>query len=299
MVTLNDLLPYKLTYTQVDTTFTAEMKGHGQTILEEAIKIGVGFRGAVIGVATAVQESGLRNLDYGDRDSLGLFQQRPSMGWGTREQILNPHYAAWKFFSVMKADCPGKFGSDYLTSTQLYQVAQEVQRSGFPTYYAKHEESAAKLVVELVNKLGLDDDPPKRVSLARKTDLTIKRNTPTQIPFEDEYSDGGDQHPDKGGPGFIASNSDYIALAAATLTGIAPGIVIQTRFLELNGKGETVKEGPIEEHTATTGNTYINQTRAGAVCDPGNRVVWTVEIINGDTDGKLTYAEVQANYWPR
>ncbi|MEU1309958.1 CHAP domain-containing protein [Streptomyces cinnamoneus] len=144
-----------------------------------------------------------------------------------------------------------------------------------------------------------DDDMPKRVSLARKTDLTIKRNTPTQIPFEDEYSDGGDQHPDKGGPGFIASNSDYIALAAATLTGIAPGIVIQTRFLELNGKGETVKEGPIEEHTATTGNTYINQTRAGAVCDPGNRVVWTVEIINGDTDGKLTYAEVQANYWPR
>ncbi|MCA6096761.1 hypothetical protein LE181_31965, partial [Streptomyces sp. SCA3-4] len=169
MVTLNDLLPYKLTYTQVDTTFTAEMKGHGQTILEEAIKIGVGFRGAVIGVATAIQESGLRNLNYGDRDSLGLFQQRESQGWGTREQILNPHYAAWKFFSVMKADCPRRFGSDYLTSTQLYQVAQEVQRSEFPTYYAKHEESAAKLVVELVNKLGLDDEAPKRVSLARKT----------------------------------------------------------------------------------------------------------------------------------
>ncbi|MFD8995639.1 CHAP domain-containing protein [Streptomyces abikoensis] len=144
-----------------------------------------------------------------------------------------------------------------------------------------------------------DLDMPKRVSLARKTELALKRNTVTHIPFDDEYSDGGDQHPDKGGPAFITGNSDYIATAAATISGIAPGITIQTRFLELNAKGEVVKEGPIEEALATSGNTYVTQTRAGGVCDPGNHVVWTIEVINGDTDGKVTYAEVQANYWPR
>ncbi|GHF48065.1 CHAP domain-containing protein [Streptomyces morookaense] len=144
-----------------------------------------------------------------------------------------------------------------------------------------------------------DDDMPKRVSLARKTELVLKRNTVTQIPFIDEYADGGDQHPDKGGPAFISSNSDYIATAAATLKDVKPGLTIQTRFNEINSKGETVKEGPIEEHQGTGGNTYITQTRAGAVCDPGNRVVWTIEIINGDVDPTLTYAEVQANYWPR
>ncbi|GAA2715912.1 MULTISPECIES: CHAP domain-containing protein [Streptomyces] len=144
-----------------------------------------------------------------------------------------------------------------------------------------------------------DPDMPKRVSLARKTELALKRNTPTQIPFLDEYSDGGDQHPDKGGPAFIASNADYIATAAATLADVASGTTIQTRFLEIDAKGATVKEGPIEEHIATGGNTYISQTRSGAVCDPGNRVVWTIELVNGPTDGKVTYAEVQANYWPR
>ncbi|MEU3352661.1 CHAP domain-containing protein [Streptomyces sp. NPDC037389] len=144
-----------------------------------------------------------------------------------------------------------------------------------------------------------DFDMPKRVSLARKTEVALKRNTVTQIPFDDEYSDGGDQHPDKGGPAFITGNSDYIATAAATIAGIAPGITIQTRFLEVNAKGDVVKEGPIEEALATAGNTYITQTRAGGVCDPGNHVVWTIEVINGDTDGKVTYAEVQANYWPR
>ncbi|MEU7134516.1 hypothetical protein [Streptomyces sp. NPDC046261] len=297
MVTVNDLLPYPLTHTQTEWKFDADQRSNAQAILEEAIKAGLGFRGAVVGVATALQESGMRNLDYGDATSIGLFQQQD--WWGSRAQRLDPHWTSWKFFSEMKKICPPKFGPDYLTSTQLYQVAQAVQVSNFPTYYAKHEKAAAQIVAELVNKLGLDDDAPKRVSLARKSDLVIKRNTPTQISFEDEYSDGGEQHPDKGGAAFISSHSDYIALAAATLTGVAPGIIIQTRFLEINSKGETVKEGPIEEHTATTGNTYINQTRAGAVCDPGNRVVWTIEIINGDTDGKLTYAEVQANYWTR
>ncbi|MEU7164955.1 hypothetical protein AB0A70_09955 [Streptomyces morookaense] len=294
MVSVSDLLPYKLTYTQDPWSFDADQRSNAQAILEEALKAGLGYRGAVIGVATALQESGMRNLDHGDATSIGMFQQQD--WWGTRAQRLDPHWTSWKFFSEMKKICPGKFGADYLTSTQLYEVAQAVQVSAYPTYYAKHEKAAAELIVELANAL---DDAPRRVSLARKADLVLKRNTVTAIPFIDEYSDGGNQHPDKTDPAFITGNSDYIATAAATLKDVAPGLTVQTRFDELNAKGETVKEGPIEEHLGTGGNTYITQTRAGAVCDPGNHVVWTIEIINGDVDPTLTYAEVQANYWPR
>ncbi|MEU1822014.1 MULTISPECIES: hypothetical protein [Streptomyces] len=296
MVAVSDLLPYKLSPPQEKWKFDADQRSNATAILDEALKAGLGYRGAVVGVATALQESGMRNLNYGDATSIGLFQQQD--WWGTREQRLDPHWTSWKFFSEMKKICPGKFGSGYLTSTPLTQVAQAVQVSAFPNAYAKHEQSAAELIADLVNN-GADDDAPKRVSLARKSELPLKRNTVTQIPFDDEYSDGGDQHPDKGGPAFITGNSDYIATAAATIAGIAPGITIQTRFLEINSKGDVVKEGPIEEALATTGNTYVTQTRAGGVCDPGNHVVWTIEVINGDTDGKVTYAEVQANYWPR
>ncbi|GAA2715915.1 MULTISPECIES: hypothetical protein [Streptomyces] len=296
MVAYTDLLPYKLTFTQIPWNIDADQRKNAQAILEEALKAGLGYRGGVIGVATSMQESALKNIGYGDATSVGLFQQQDD--WGSFEQRMDPHWASAKFFSVMKSDCPRKFGPNYLTSTQLYEVAQEVQRSRFPTYYAKHEEAAARLVADLANS-GIGDESPKRVSLARKSDLALKRNTPTQIPFDAEYSDGGDQHPDKGGPAFIASNADYIATAAATLADVASGTTIQTRFLEIDAKGATVKEGPIEEHIATGGNTYISQTRSGAVCDPGNRVVWTIELVNGPTDGKVTYAEVQANYWPR
>ncbi|WP_414168743.1 hypothetical protein ACMATS_21410 [Streptoverticillium reticulum] len=296
MVSVSDLLPYPLTYKQDDWTFEPDQKSNALAILDEALKAGLGPRGGVIGVATAMQESTLHNVPGGDRTSVGLFQQQE--WWGSFDQRMDPHWSSWKFFSEMKKICPPKFGAGYLTSTQLWEVAQAVQVSGYPTYYAKHERAAAQLVAELYNK-NFDDDAPKRVSLARKADLVLKRNTVTAIPFIDEYSDGGNQHPDKADPAFITGNSDYIATAAATLKDVAPGLTVQTRFNELNAKGETVKEGPIEEHPGTTGNTYITQTRAGAVCDPGNHVVWTIEIINGDVDPTLTYAEVQANYWPR
>ena len=55
-------------------------------------------RGLLIALMTAAQESTLRNLEYGDRDSLGLFQQRPSMGWGTPAQVRDPAYAAAAFY---------------------------------------------------------------------------------------------------------------------------------------------------------------------------------------------------------
>ena len=66
-----------------------------------AIRRGLPPRAATIAIATAIQESKVRNITYGDRDSLGLFQQRPSQGWGTPEQILNPEYSTNKFYDAL------------------------------------------------------------------------------------------------------------------------------------------------------------------------------------------------------
>ena len=99
-------------------------------------------RARIIAVATAWQESGLRNLPNGDRDSVGLFQQRPSQGWGTAAQVADPVYAAGKFY-------------DALLQVQGWQrmsltaAAQAVQYSGFPDAYAKWEPQATTLVREL------------------------------------------------------------------------------------------------------------------------------------------------------
>lgn len=96
-------------------------------------------RGQVVALATAMQEATLRNLNYGDRDSLGLFQQRPSMGWGSPAQVTNPRYAARKFYEHL-VKVPG------WQSMPLTVAAQTVQRSGFPAAYAKWEDDAEQVV---------------------------------------------------------------------------------------------------------------------------------------------------------
>ncbi|WP_437764938.1 hypothetical protein WMF27_32640 [Sorangium sp. So ce281] len=295
MVTVNELLPYKLTHDQVRWSFDTDNERYAQIILDAAIEAGVGHRGAVIGVATACQESRLRNLRGGDRDSLGLFQQRPSQGWGTTEQILDPHYAAGKFFSAMKTICPRNFGPLYLTKTQLWEVAQAVQRSGYPTYYAKHELAAAKLVAELINR---GDPAPRRVSLARKAKGSLRLDSWEVVSFTTEYSDHGDMHP-ADGASFIQGPAHYMATAAAEISGLVKGTTIQSRFVEISGTGAgTVqKYGPIQEHVVTAGATFITQTRAGAVCDDGNRVQWRIVVAGGSVNGILESAEVQAHYW--
>lgn len=97
-----------------------------------AVRRGMPARAATIGLATAIQESKLRNIDYGDRDSLGLFQQRPSQGWGTPEQVTDPLYATNAFYDGL-AQVEG------YETMEVTAAAQEVQRSGFPDAYADHE----------------------------------------------------------------------------------------------------------------------------------------------------------------
>jgi cell wall-associated NlpC family hydrolase len=118
---------------------TAEQLGNAATIVAVGKQRGVPEPGWVVAIAAALQESGLRNLHHGDRDSLGLFQQRPSMGWGTPDQITTPAYAATKFFEHLQAT-PG------WEQMSVTNAAQAVQRSGFPDAYAKHEDTARAIV---------------------------------------------------------------------------------------------------------------------------------------------------------
>jgi len=99
-------------------------------------------RATTIAIATAYQESKIRNIDYGDRDSVGLFQQRPSQGWGSVEQIMDPVYSTGRFYdALVKVD-----GYEQL---EITEAAQAVQRSAFPTAYADHEADARALASAL------------------------------------------------------------------------------------------------------------------------------------------------------
>ncbi|CAM5589711.1 Heavy metal transporter OS=Streptomyces violarus OX=67380 GN=FHS41_002428 PE=4 SV=1 [Streptomyces violarus] len=102
-------------------------------------------RAVTIALATALQESALRNINHGDRDSLGLFQQRPSQGWGTPKEIMDPTYSAGEFYDHL-VKVPG------YTRLPLTVAAQRVQRSGFPQAYAKHEPDAALLAAALTGQ---------------------------------------------------------------------------------------------------------------------------------------------------
>jgi hypothetical protein len=121
---------------------TDEQARNATLISAIAIRRGMPAHAATIGLATALQESKLYNLRGGDRDSLGLFQQRHSQGWGTRQQILDPVYATNAFYDALER-VPG------WETVAVTKAAQEVQHSGFPEAYAAYENDARALASAL------------------------------------------------------------------------------------------------------------------------------------------------------
>lgn len=117
-----------------------DQAGNAVIIAAVAAREGLPPHAVTIALATALQESKLRNLNYGHLDSLGLFQQRPSQGWGTPEQIQDPHYAATKFYRAL-ARVRG------WQAMPLADAAQAVQRSADGSAYAQWEEQARAMAV--------------------------------------------------------------------------------------------------------------------------------------------------------
>jgi murein DD-endopeptidase MepM/ murein hydrolase activator NlpD len=126
--------------------YSSEQIKNAAIIIAVGQDLEVPVRGWVIAVATSMQESRLTNLghlgDQNDHDSLGLFQQRPSSGWGTPDQVTDPVYASTKFYEKLVK-------VDNWESLPLTVAAQRVQISAFPDAYAKHE----PLATEIVNTL--------------------------------------------------------------------------------------------------------------------------------------------------
>ena len=153
-------------------TFDPSQTAYAATIDAIAEKRGLPARAATIAIATAIQESKLRNLKYGDRDSVGLFQQRPSQGWGTPEQLLDPVYATNAFYDAL-VKIKG------YEAMRITEIAQKVQRSAYPEAYAEHEQEGRLLASTLsghspgglgcrLNEASAADSAAFRAALSRE-----------------------------------------------------------------------------------------------------------------------------------
>jgi hypothetical protein len=128
---------------EVDLDFV--QMANAATITAVGVRRGMPERAVVVALAAALQESKLENLEDGDRDSLGLFQQRPSQGWGPPEKIGDPRYAAGRFYSALKKVKGWK-------TMRITEAAQRVQRSAYPNAYDKWADEAAILAKALTGR---------------------------------------------------------------------------------------------------------------------------------------------------
>ena len=135
------------TCTAGDTVLTPEQGANAATIAAVGRRLGMPNHAVTVALATAFQESKLRNLHYGDRDSLGLFQQRPSQGWGTPQEVLIPRLAAAAFYRHL-VRVPG------WRTAPVAQAAQAVQHSGFPEAYGRWEGDARTLARALTGEVA-------------------------------------------------------------------------------------------------------------------------------------------------
>ncbi len=129
-----------------------EMRENALLIIATARELGVRDYGIIVALAAAAQESGLINVNHGDRDSLGLFQQRPSAGWGSAVQVVDPAWSIPAFFRGVdgpQGSTVGLLDIEAWESMSVAQAAQAVQISGFPNHYAKWEDAARGWLAEL------------------------------------------------------------------------------------------------------------------------------------------------------
>ena len=162
-----------------EVALSTEQAENAALITAISVQRGMPARAATIALATAYQESDLCNLEGGDRDSLGLFQQRPSQGWGTPEQILDPVYATNAFYDALAQ-------VDGYETMEITEAAQHVQRSGFPEAYADHEADARVLASALTGNSPhaftcvVDDDADEAGDelTAERADPPRRRRTP-------------------------------------------------------------------------------------------------------------------------
>lgn len=128
-----------------EVTLDSAQMANAATIAAVGVRRRMPEQAVVVALATAYQESHLENLDRGDRDSLGLFQQRPSQGWGTPQQIQDPRYAAERFYTALKKVRGWQ-------EMRVTDAAQKVQRSAYPNAYEKWADESSVLAKALLGR---------------------------------------------------------------------------------------------------------------------------------------------------
>ncbi|MFE2879198.1 peptidase M23 [Streptomyces roseus] len=184
---------------KVPVQILAQQIHHAKIIDGVAQERGLPGRASLIAFMTALQESGLQNLTYGDRDSLGLFQQRPSQGWGTRAEVTNPPTSAGLFFGGNRGRPPGLVNVPAWQLMEPGRAAQQVQRSAYPELYATRRGQAEAIARQAginLERLGIaSGERPEWAQPTGPADTPPGEctpdggTTPVGAPFHDAASD--------------------------------------------------------------------------------------------------------------
>lgn len=263
-----------------DVAFSLEQLRNAATIASVGSRMGMSERDIIIGLMTAMQESMLRNVQYGDRDSLGLFQQRPSMGWGTPAQVTNPEYASRKFFEGLR-------GITDRGNMSLTAAAQAVQRSAYPDAYAKWENEARAIM---------------------KNGLTRSKNGGFDVTAGFVQGAGGWKRPSVPGKGWTNSH-DYRNAAGSPLYAVSDGVITESRAITSGG---SPGNGQYATPYRSYGETIAMRTASGDIfryahLNPGGRYVRAGQTVKGgaligrsgntgNSTGAHTHFDVNGNY---
>jgi murein DD-endopeptidase MepM/ murein hydrolase activator NlpD len=255
-------------------SWDADQNANAVTIVRVGAQLQVPRRGWVIAVATAIQESGLRNLGNlgtrNDHDSLGLFQQRPSQGWGTPAQLTDPVYAATAFYRALLRV------PDWQT-LPLTVAAQSVQRSAFPDAYARHEAAATALVDAAAAHLGLpacaggwvlplpagsyrvsSGYGPRGGTFHYGTDFAAPTGTPIYAAAAGPVVTAACTSPFRDRPGQVAADGTPLTPGCGLEVQIQPADAIVTTYCHAQTltvhTGQTVTAGQVIGTVGSTGN---------------------------------------------
>jgi hypothetical protein len=190
------------------TSLDLAQAANAATIAAVAARLGLGDHAVTIALATAFQESKLHNVRYGDRDSVGLFQQRPSQGWGSPPQLIDPHYSATAFFEHL-AKVNG------WQTMAVADAAQAVQRSAAPGAYADWE-GVARVVAK-----ALTGEVAKGIACTYASPASTPAGLPTALQ-RDVGSLTGDMTPKRGwrAASWLVAQAAQYSIDSVTFNGL-------------------------------------------------------------------------------
>lgn len=287
--------------------WSQEQLTNAAIIAEVGRGIGASPRDIQIALMVALVESGLRSLNYGDRDSIGMFQQRDA--WGSRAARLDPHQSARMFFLGGNAGQRGLLDFEDRNSMGLGEAAQAVQVSAFPDRYAEHEGEAASLLQQAADieappaQTGTLADVP---GLAGATDTSNPMADVTAV--QTEVNGAGEVTADASGIGELSFDEASSALGEVTFDGAAAGAVTSDPSMggETGGTGgsggvagpaPSLPSGPVhtsDGHTVTVAPTMAPPTGDVFRGSYKGHDPYELTEFDGETVDYLTYAALEA-----